>query len=219
MPTAVPTTGTAAAFVPTRHTLTALRAAAQGCRGCELYRYATQTVFGAGRAHAPLFFVGEEPGDQEDRAGEPFVGPAGKLLRTTLEEVGITPADAYITNAVKHFKFVERGKRRIHQSPKRYEVKACRPWLEAELDAVKPKLVVALGATAAQSLLGPSFKLTPNRGKLVSADIAPHVIATVHPSSILRAIDDDQRHRQLLAFRADLIAVCAALKRIAAARS
>jgi uracil-DNA glycosylase family protein len=153
--------------------------------------------------------------DQEDRTGEPFVGPAGKLLRTTLEEVGIAPADAYITNAVKHFKFVERGKRRIHQSPKRYEVKACRPWLEAELDAVKPKLVVALGATAAQSFLGAGFKLTPNRGKLVAADIAPHLIATVHPSSILRAIDDEMRHQQLLAFRADLMAVAAALKRIA----
>ena len=209
------TIGTAEEFVPAKHTLTALRAAAQGCRGCELYRRATQTVFGAGRAHAPLFFVGEQPGDQEDRAGEPFVGPAGKLLRTTLDEVGIAIKDTYITNAVKHFSFVERGKRRIHQSPKRYEVKACRPWLEAELDAIKPKLVVALGAIAAQSLLGTSFKLTPNRGKLVAADIAPHVIATVHPSSILRAIDDDMRHQQLLAFRADLIAVAAALKRIA----
>jgi DNA polymerase len=180
-----------------------------------LYLHATQTVFGAGRAHAPLFFVGEQPGDQEDRAGEPFVGPAGRLLRTTLQEVGIAPDDAYITNAVKHFKFIERGKRRIHQAPKRYEVKSCRPWLEAELGAVKPKLVVALGATAAQSLLGPAFKLTPNRGKLVAADIAPHVIATVHPSSILRAIDDDMRRRQLLAFRADLMAVAGALKELA----
>jgi uracil-DNA glycosylase family protein len=215
MPTATPTTGTAEEFVPATHTLTALRAAAEGCRGCELYRHATQTVFGEGRAHAPLFFVGEQPGDREDRAGEPFVGPAGKLLRTTLVAVGIAPADAYITNAVKHFKFVERGKRRIHQAPKRSEVKACRPWLEAELDAIKPKLVVALGATAAQSLLGASFKLTPNRGKLFAADIAPHVIATVHPSSILRAIDDEMRHQQLLAFRADLMAVSAALKRIA----
>jgi uracil-DNA glycosylase len=215
MPSTAATTTTAEEFVPATHTLRALRAAAHDCRGCELYRYATQTVFGAGRAHAPLFFVGEQPGDQEDRAGEPFVGPAGKLLRTALGEVGIAPKDAYITNAVKHFKFIERGKRRIHQPPKRFEIKACRPWLEAELDAVKPKLVVALGATAAQSLLGTSFKLTPNRGKLVAADIAPHVIATVHPSSILRAFDDDMRHQQLLAFRADLMAVSAALKRIA----
>jgi uracil-DNA glycosylase family protein len=210
------TTITAEEFVPATHTLKALRAAAPGCHGCELYRHATQTVFGSGRAHAPVFFVGEQPGDQEDRAGEPFVGPAGKLLRATLEEVGIAPVEAYITNAVKHFKFVERGKRRIHQAPKRFEVKACRPWLEAELDAVQPKLVVALGATAAQSLFGASFKLTPNRGKLLAADIAPHVIATVHPSSILRAIDNDRRHQQLLAFRADLVAVSAALKRIAA---
>lgn len=215
MPIAAPT-GTAQAFVPASRSLAKLRAAARGCHGCDLYRYATQTVFGAGRAHAPLFFVGEQPGDQEDRAGEPFVGPAGKLLRTALDAAGIAAADAYITNAVKHFKFVERGKRRIHQSPKRYEVKACRPWLEAELAAVKPKLVVALGATAAQSLLGASFKLTPNRGKLVSADIAPHVIATVHPSVILRATGDDERHEQLRAFHNDLLAVAAALKRLAA---
>ncbi len=213
MPNAAPT-GSAADFVPASRALTTLREAARGCRGCDLYLHATQTVFGAGRGRAPLFFVGEQPGDQEDRAGEPFVGPAGKLLRTSLEEAGIAPKDAYITNAVKHFKFIERGKRRIHQSPKRYEVKACRPWLEAELAAVKPKLVVALGATAAQSLLGPAFKLTPNRGKLVAADIAPNVIATVHPSSILRAIDEDMRRQQLLAFRADLVAVAEALQQL-----
>jgi DNA polymerase len=214
MPTG-PSTASAADFIPASHSLAALRRAARNCHGCDLYLHATQTVFGAGRAHAPLFFVGEQPGDQEDRAGEPFIGPAGRLLRATLQEVGIAPDDAYITNAVKHFKFIERGKRRIHQAPKRYEVKSCRPWLEAELGAVKPKLVVALGATAAQSLLGPAFKLTPNRGKLVAADIAPHVIATVHPSSILRAIDDDMRRRQLLAFRADLMAVAGALKELA----
>jgi DNA polymerase len=214
MPPGIADEDSAAAYLPENRTLGALRAAAAACHGCDLYRYATQTVFGAGPAHAPLLFAGEQPGNDEDLAGEPFIGPAGRLLRTALRDVGIDEDDAYITNAVKHFKFVERGKRRIHQSPKRIEVKACRPWLEAEIAAVKPALVVALGATAAGSLMGPAFKLTPNRGKLVVSEIAPHVIATVHPSSILRAQDDDARAEQLAAFHHDLTAVVKALAKL-----
>jgi DNA polymerase len=169
-----------------------------------LFEHATQTVFGEGRAHAPLMFVGEQPGDREDREGHPFVGPAGQLLHRAMEQAGIDPRDVYITNAVKHFKFVERGKRRIHVKPRVTEVRACLPWLEAELAVVRPHVVVALGATAAQALLGPAFRLTAHRGELLEARLAPRVLATVHPSSILRERDDESRRRAMDAFIADL---------------
>ena len=156
------------------------------------------------RLRSPVVLVGEQPGDREDREGHPFVGPAGKLLRDAMHAAGLEPADAYITNAVKHFKFVERGKRRIHATPKRIEVRACEPWLFAEIDAVKPALVVTLGATAAQALLGPSFRLTQHRGEVLSAPHAKRIVATVHPSSILRAPDEDARRVELAAFVDDL---------------
>ncbi|WP_020659599.1 UdgX family uracil-DNA binding protein [Amycolatopsis benzoatilytica] len=188
-----------------------LQEAAAQCQGCELYRDATQTVFGSGPATADLFVVGEQPGDREDRAGEPFVGPAGQLLDRALREAGFDRAHLYLTNAVKHFKFVraERGKRRLHQKPGRAEVRACRPWLEAELRAVQPRLILALGATAAQALLGPAFKLTAHRGEPIASDeLVPAVIATVHPSAVLRAPDRDVAYR---AFLADLTAARSAL--------
>ena len=204
----------AAAFVPRDSSLAALAQAAAACRGCDLYRDATQTVFGEGRAGSPLLFVGEQPGDVEDRVGRPFVGPAGKLLRGALADAGIDADAAYITNAVKHFKFVERGKRRIHQTPKRTEVVACTPWLEAEIAAVRPSLVVALGATAAKALLGSDFRLTERRGELVASRLAERVIATVHPSSILRATDDAARREQTFAFVEDLRIVAATLREL-----
>jgi len=194
----------AVAFVPDSRSLHELHDAARTCKGCDLYRDATQTVFGEGPAHAPLMLVGEQPGDAEDRSGHPFVGPAGKLLREALGEAGIDEAGTYITNAVKHFKFVERGKRRIHATPKRIEVVSCMPWLVAEIRALRPRLVVALGATAAQALLGPKFRITASRGTLQTSPLAERIIATAHPSSILRAIDDDARATQYRAFVADL---------------
>jgi len=157
-------------------------------------------------------FVGEQPGDSEDKEGHPFVGPAGKLFRKAMDQAGISPSDAYITNAVKHFKYVWRGKRRIHQKPKRTEVIACRPWLEAEIEAVRPGVIVALGATAAQSLLGPSFRLTQHRGEFVESEWPAHVTATVHPSAILRAPDEESRHVEMAKFIADLKIVAKALK-------
>ena len=194
----------AADFLPARRTLPSLRKAAAGCRGCDLYKDATQTVFGEGRVHAAALFVGEQPGDREDREGHPFVGPAGALLHNAMDAAGIATDDVYITNAVKHFKFVWRGKRRIHASPKRLEVRACEPWLIEEIAAVKPHLVVALGATAAQALLGPSFRLTQHRGEVLASAHAERVVATVHPSSILRAVDDDARRVEMAAFVDDL---------------
>lgn len=194
----------AAAFVPRKLSLATLRAAAADCRGCDLYRAATQTVFGEGAVRARIMFVGEQPGEAEDVQGHPFVGPAGKLLHAALREAGIDERKAYVTNAVKHFKFVERGKRRIHAAPKRTEVKACMPWLAAEIDVVRPQLVVALGATAAKALLGPAFRLTQNHGRAFPSEFGPMVIATVHPSSILRAPNDETRHAQRAAFVADL---------------
>lgn len=187
-------------FVPARASLTKLRAAAAGCRGCDLYRDATGTVFGAGPAHAPVMIVGEVPGDQEDRQGEPFVGPAGRLLDQVLDEAGLDRSAAYLTNAVKHFKFTERGKRRIHKTPTRTEIVACRPWLVAELDRVRPELVVALGAVAAKSLLGKDFRVTKDRGKVLSLpDRDEQVVATVHPSAVLRADDREAARRELVA--------------------
>lgn len=182
----------------------ALREAAARCRGCDLYKYATQTVFGEGGVRSRVMFIGEQPGDSEDRAGHPFVGPAGTLLRKAMTQAGIDPKSAYITNAVKHFKFIERGKKRIHQKPKTIEIRACEPWLEAELQVVHPEIVVALGATAAQALLGNAFRLTKHRGEILSSPLAPRVLATVHPSSILRAPDSATRTREMGKFLEDL---------------
>jgi uracil-DNA glycosylase len=197
----------AARFVPDDQEIAALRAAVRGCQGCGLYRDATQAVFGAGDEHANVMLVGEQPGDREDIEGEPFVGPAGRLLDAVLAEAGLDRSGVYLTNAVKHFKFTrpERGKRRIHQKPGRTEVVACWPWLAAELDAVRPRLVVCLGATAAQALLGPSFRLTAHRGELLvppdslrDREIG-QILATVHPSAVLRAPDTEAARRGLLA--------------------
>ena len=194
----------AADFLPPERTLEALRDAAASCRGCDLYKNATQTVFGEGTTGAELVLVGEQPGDQEDRKGRPFVGPAGKLLDRALEEAGIDRTKVYVTNVVKHFKWTPRGKRRIHKRPSAEEISACRPWLEKELELVKPKVLVALGATAAQALLGRQFRLTQHRGEFVESDLAPWVTATIHPSAILRASDDQSRHEEMAAFVADL---------------
>ncbi len=198
-------------FLPERRSLKALREAAQGCRGCHLWRPATQTVFGDGRKSSRVMLVGEQPGDREDLAGKPFVGPAGRELDRGLEAAGIERRDAYVTNVVKHFKFEERGKRRIHQTPKRFEIDACIPWLEAELDVVKPEALVLLGAVAAKALLGSSFKVTQHRGELLDSELAPIVSATIHPSAILRQRDDASRAREREAFAEDLRAVAAAL--------
>jgi uracil-DNA glycosylase len=194
-------------FLPERKSLKALREAAADCRGCHLYAPATQTVFGEGPKRAELMLVGEVPGDREDRAGRVFVGPAGRELDNALKAVGIARADTYITNVVKHFKFEERGKRRIHQRPKKSEVDACMPWLRAELDVVRPTALVLLGATAGKALLGSSFRLGEARGRPVESDLAPFVTATIHPSAILRARDDDTRHAERRAFTEDLRAV------------
>jgi uracil-DNA glycosylase len=191
-------------FLPDRINLTTLREAAAGCRGCDLYAPATQTVFGEGRKASRLMLVGEVPGDREDRAGHVFVGPAGRELDQALVDAGIDREEAYVTNVVKHFKFEERGKRRIHQKPTRSEVKACLPWLRAELGVVAPEALVLLGATAAQALLGADFRLTRERGRALESDLAPFVTATIHPSAILRARDDASRSAERRAFRADL---------------
>jgi len=193
-------------------TLEALREVAARCQACPLWGRATQTVFGEGAVGARAMFVGEQPGDEEDRQGRPFVGPAGRLLERALDEAGIDRRQAYVTNAVKHFKWVaagDRGKRRIHQKPSSLEVTACRPWLLAEIDLVKPTVVVCLGATAAQALLGRAFKVTQHRGEMIAAPYAPHVTATVHPSSILRAPDEETRHQEMRRFVADLKIVAA----------
>jgi len=203
-------TGSAADFLPPRLNLTALREAATGCRGCHLWQVGTQTVFGEGARDAQVMFVGEQPGDQEDKAGKPFVGPAGRLFDQALDQAGIDRSLAYVTNVVKHFKWQARGKRRIHQKPNWSEIAACRPWLEAELALVRPRVLVCLGATAAQALLGRQFRVTRKRGKPVESDLAPVVLATVHPSSILRA-DEDDRAAELAAFVSDLKTVAAHL--------
>jgi uracil-DNA glycosylase len=203
----------AADFLPARRSLTALRAAAAGCRGCDLYEDATQTVFGEGRAKARVVLVGETPGDQEDRQGKPFVGPAGRELDRALDRAGIDRGDAYVTNAVKHFRFQERGKRRIHQKPDGRHIKACRPWLDAELGLLEPEALIVMGATAAQALLGASFKVTKERGKLLETELAPIVVATIHPSAILRERDDDARHLQREAFTSDIQVAAEALRR------
>ena len=191
-------------FFPDRKTLPAFREAAADCQACDLYKRGTQTVFGAGTRQAEVLFVGEQPGNDEDLEGEPFVGPAGKLLDKALEEAGIDRQKAYVTNVVKHFKWEPRGKRRIHKKPNAKEIAACRPWLEAEIEIVKPKVIVCLGATAAQALLGSNFRVSQERGKFIESDLAPYIIATVHPSAILRAPDDETRHEQKRRFIDDL---------------
>ena len=195
---------TAADLVPSPATLESLREASAGCRACPLWKKGTQTVFGEGRAGAPLMFVGEQPGDREDLAGRPFVGPAGRILDDALQQVGIDRASTYVTNAVKHFKWEPRGQRRIHAKPSWSELSACRPWLEAELAVVRPRVLVCLGATAAQSLLGRDFRVTKHRGEWLDSDLADHVTATIHPSAILRQRDDESRHAELEAFVNDL---------------
>jgi uracil-DNA glycosylase family protein len=191
-------------LIPERPTLSSLRQAAAGCRACRLWRNATQTVFGEGSEEAEIMLVGEQPRDREDLSGRPFVGPAGKLLDRALEEAGIDRHRVYVTNVVKHFKFEPRGKRRIHKKTAAEEIAACRPWLDTEIRVVNPRAIVCLGATAAQALLGRTFRLTHHRGKFVESPLAPLVTATVHPSSILRARDDESRHEEMQAFVEDL---------------
>jgi DNA polymerase len=218
MKTAAPATKTSAAdFLPrtpaARHNLNSLRKAAAGCKGCPLYQRATQTVFGEGKARARMILIGEQPGDREDIEGKPFVGPAGLLLDRCLDEAGINRDEVYVTNAVKHFKWEPRGKRRIHKKPSLREIAACRPWFDAEVEAVKSELIVCLGATAAQALLGSAFRVTQNRGKILTVPNLPPVLATVHPSSILRAPDDESRHQAHTQFVADLREAAAFLTR------
>jgi uracil-DNA glycosylase family protein len=196
--------GSAADFLPKRTALPALRKAAAGCRGCDLYEDARQTVFGEGPEDARIVMVGEQPGDREDVAGRPFVGPAGALLDRAIEEAGLVRDDIYFTNVVKHFKHVMRGKRRIHKKPDLEEVRACMPWLEAELARIEPKVLVLLGATAAQAILGRSFRVTQHRGEFVDSPLAALVTATVHPSSILRSRTDEERRSAFDAFVKDL---------------
>jgi uracil-DNA glycosylase len=202
--------GSAADFLPGELSLPALREAAAGCRGCDLWRLGTQTVFGEGPDDAEVMFVGEVPGDQEDRQGRPFVGPAGRVLDRALAAAGIDRSTVYLTNAVKHFKWQPRGKRRIHQKPSWTEITACRPWLEAELAVVRPRVLVLLGATAAQSLLGRDFRVTQHRGELLESDLAEAVTATVHPSSILRGAPE-QRETNFDSFVDDLKVVAGVL--------
>ena len=191
-------------FLPARRTLAALRDAAAECRGCHLWRGATQTVFGEGLKRARVVFVGEQPGDREDRAGKPFVGPAGRELDRAREAAGIDRGEAYVTTVVKHFKFEERGTRRIHKTPKRFEIDACKPWLEEELKLLRPEVLVLLGATAGRAILGPSFRVTRDRGKPIDSDLAPLVTATIHPSAILRGPDAESRDAERAALTADL---------------
>ncbi len=203
----------AAELIPDRPTLNSVRDAAKDCQACDLYLRGTQTVFGDGARRAELMLVGEQPGDQEDLSGHPFVGPAGKLLDRALADAGIDRAAVYVTNVVKHFKWEPRGRRRIHKKPSAGEIAACRPWLDTEIQLVKPRAIVCLGATAAQALLGRQFKVTAHRGALIPSPLAPIVVATVHPSSILRAPDDAARHAEMARFTDDLRAVKAALAR------
>jgi uracil-DNA glycosylase len=203
---------TAAALIPPHASLATLRALARDCTACPLYAHATQTVFGEGPAHAALLLVGETPGDQEDRQGRPFVGPAGKLLDRCLEAAGIARDAAYVTGVVKHFKWTPRGKRRLHSKPNAMEIRACRPWVEAEIAEVRPKVIVCLGATAAQALLGADFRVTRRRGELVPSPLAPYVLATVHPSALLRT-EPELRDTEIARFIADLETAAKALKK------
>jgi len=199
--------------MPAEKTLPLLREAVQDCRGCDLYRPATQAVFGEGPRSSSVVLIGEQPGDEEDRMGHPFVGPSGRLLGRALEDAGIDRSAVYVTNAVKHFKFEERGKRRIHKKPNAAETTACRPWLEAEMALIRPKIIVCLGATAAQSVFGRDYRLTKERGQFVEHAWAPHATSTVHPSAVLRAPDEEQRHLEYQKFIADLKKVHALMQR------
>jgi len=191
-------------LLPLTGGLQELKRTAKDCKNCDLWKLGTQTVFGEGGPKAQVMLVGEQPGDQEDLEGRPFVGPSGKLLDKALEEAGIDRKKVYVTNAVKHFKWEPRGKRRIHKKPNAAEIAACRPWLDGEIAALQPKIIVCLGATAAQSLLGRTFRVTQHRGEFLKSDLAPFVMATVHPSSILRAPDEKSRHEAMEQFIADL---------------
>jgi uracil-DNA glycosylase len=208
----VQTKRSAEPFVPRTTSLKVLAAEVQKCRGCDLYQRATQAVFGVGPRGAHVMFLGEQPGDQEDLQGEPFVGPAGAMLDKALADAGIPRDDVYLTNAVKHFSWEPRGKRRIHKKPRVSEIKACRPWLEAELRTVDPEVVVCLGAVAAQSVLGSQFKLMQNHGKVLSSALAPHVVATIHPSAVLRAPDSEGRRAAYEMLVADLKVVAKVIK-------
>ena len=200
-------------FFPKRKSIKTFREAAADCKACNLWERGTQTVFGEGARRAEIVFVGEQPGNEEDLTGHPFVGPAGRLLDDALIEAGIDRAQTYVTNVVKHFKWEPRGKRRIHKKPNAGEINACRPWLEAEISLVKPKVIVCLGATAAQALLGPQFKVTKQRGQFIESTLAPYIMATVHPSSILRAPDDETRHDEKRKFIDDLKRVARVLSK------
>jgi DNA polymerase len=206
-------THSAAELIPDRPTVDKVRAAAKDCQACDLWLRGTQTVFGEGGKKAELMFVGEQPGNEEDLSGHPFVGPAGKVLDRALVDAGIDRTAVYVTNVVKHFKWEPRGKRRIHKKPNAGEIAACRPWLDTEIALVQPRAIVCLGATAAQALLGRQFKVTAHRGEFIASPLAPLVLATVHPSSILRAPDDESRHREMKQFTDDLKTVAKALKR------
>lgn len=202
----------AADFLPARKTLTSLTRAARDCQGCDLYRNATQTVFGEGSKNAKLVLIGEQPGDREDIEGHPFVGPAGRLLDVALVEAGIDRDDVYVTNAVKHFKWTERGKRRLHKKPSSREITACRPWLTSEIEVLQPQGLICLGATAAQALLGPAFRITKRRGEIIASELAEWIMATYHPSAVLRAPDEQRRHEMRAELIADLKAAAAALR-------
>lgn len=205
-------TTSAADFLPERRTLPVLREASKKCRGCNLWEKGTQTVFGEGAVDAEVMFVGEQPGDKEDLSGKPFVGPAGAILDKALVAAGIDRSKVYVTNTVKHFNWEPRGKRRIHKKPSAMHIAACRPWLDAEIAAVKPRVIVCLGATAAQALLGRTFKVTQRRGELIPSALASYITATVHPSSILRAPDETTRHEEMARFIDDLKNVASALR-------
>ena len=210
---------TAAPFVPLHKSLPRLRQAAAGCKGCDLWKRGTQTVFGEGGTHSRIMLIGEQPGDREDRTGRPFVGPAGSLLDEALVQADIDRKDVYVTNAVKHFSWEpdERGKRRIHKKPRASEINACRPWLDAEISVIKPVIVVCMGATAAQALFGKDFSVTRQRGNFLETALAPHAMATIHPSAILRARDSETRHQQMRSFVEDLKKVADLLREMDAA--
>jgi uracil-DNA glycosylase len=207
------TTQTAAPLIPSNPTISKLRSAAAGCQACDLWKLGTQTVFGEGGSKPRVMLVGEQPGDQEDIQGRPFVGPAGKILDKALEAAGIDRNEVYVTNAVKHFKWEPRGKRRIHKKPNSLEISACKPWLEAEIEVLKPQVIVCLGATAAQALIGKDFKVSIQRGIFIESPLAPFMMATVHPSSLLRAPDDETRRLETLRFIEDLKRVHDALEK------
>jgi uracil-DNA glycosylase len=199
--------------IPAARTLATLAKLAQDCKACDLWKRATQTVFGEGRPDSKVMFIGEVPGNREDQEGRPFVGPAGNLLNRALREAGIDRSLVYVTNAVKHFSWEERGKRRIHKRPRAAEIAACRPWLDAEIDRLQPEVIVCLGATAAQAILGKDFRVTKHRGEFVESALAPHVTATIHPSAILRAPDEAARHEEMRRFIEDLKAIAKVIQR------